>query len=474
MKISMLKECEYDLVLHESYKSAVLNEVLNAMHYSAEFSSSQNIQEIIFSTRVNRGKIKKIAHFIESDLKNFQDAYVFQKSNLPTKQPLRHNTVDVSERFAQANDMLNNQIAYLFFPSSVELTQCTIHVRADIPSDAEIRLPLFLKQTADEQILLLKPLMFVCSTIKIQKARKIKEDTITVSSDLYQQLQALSPYGIELRHLATGATLTRQFSYIESGDDLKTGEIRLNFYQRRILNLIDNQTINKAPSYFKTLYDKVSRTNVDSSRYFTKNGKRLTVNANYNHVQIAPIFYIIPAKFQIGHCLCNKFVGKCEMKLSAVRPYKIDDSRDIIRLSEDTMALLGIEETDRVIVKYKNKVCKASAMKIDTFGQMKETNILDSETDLDVIVGIPAPLRQELGICDVETEVVVARDTVFLFNKNLNIQMLSVLGLLLTVFQIGNGAYMLKAIISLSLLPFIIYISLSRERSKVKQNTKTK
>lgn len=476
MKISMLKECEYDLVLHESYQSAVLNEVLNAMHYSAEFSSSQNIQEIIFSTRVNRGKIKKIAHFIEADLKNFQDAYVFKKSNRPTKQPLRHNTVDVSKRFAQANDMLNNQIAYLFFPSSAELKQCTIHVRTDISSDAEICLPPSLRKTADKQILLLKPLMFVCPAIKVQKVRKIKEDTISVSADLYKQLQALSPYGIELRHLATGATLTRHFSYIESSDDLKSGEIRLNYYQREILNIVDDQAINKGPSYFESLRNKVSRTNIDSTGYFTydSESKRLAVTANYNRVQIVPIFYIVPAKYQIGYRLCNKFVGKCEMKLSAVRPYKIDDSRDIIRLSGDTMALLGIEETDRVIVKYKNKVCKASAMRIDTFELMKETNILDSETDLDIIVGIPAPMRHELGIGDVETEVVVARDTVFLFNKNLNIQMLSVLGLLLTVFQIGNGAYMLKAIISLSLLPFIIYISLSRERSKVKQNTKTK
>lgn len=472
MRLSILKKSECDLVLHESYKCAVLDTVLHAMHYSVEFYDSQDIEEIFFSARVNRNKAKKITCFIGSALKSFQNAYVLQKSDLPTEQPLRHNTVDVSEGFVQANGMRNNQIAYVFFPNSAEMTQCTIHVRSTISSDTEICLPRSLKQKSDGQILLLKPVMIVCPTIKNQMARKIKEDTITVNADLYKQLQMLSPYGIELRHLATGATLTRKFSYIEGSSDLKPGEIRLNYYQREILNIVDSQKSNKEPSYIETLRVKVERTSIDSTNYFISDSERLTVTANYNCIQIVPIFDIVPAKYNMLYALCNKFVGKCEMKLSAGRPYKIDDSRDIVRLSEDTMTLLGIEETDRVIIKYKNGVCKASAMRIDTFELMKETNILDSETDLDLIVGIPAPLRQKLGIGDIETEVTVARDTVFLFNKRLNIQMLSVLGLLLAVFQIGSGEYILKTIISLSLLPFIIYMSLSQERSKVKHTTK--
>ena len=162
------------------------------------------------------------------------------------------------------------------------------------------------------------------------------------------------------------------------------------------------------------------------------------------------------------------------MNLSAARPYKLDDARDIVRLSEDTMILLGIEETDRVIIKYKDQTCKACAMKIDSFELMKETNIVDSEIDIDIMVGIPAPLRSQLGIGDIETEVTIKRDTMFLFNKNLNIQMLSVLGLLLAVYQIGEGNFKLKSILCISMLPIIIYVSLSQERSKVKKYRRVK
>ena len=469
MNISFIQGQKSDIIVNTRYKQMLSVDVLNALKIPVSFSDSVKIGKMRVSEKYDKTTAKNILEFIKIKNGFFSSFHVLKKSQSISAQPLRHNVIDINEQFAVDNKIFNNQIVCILFPSNFEMLECTIHINNRISNCFEMRLPTALKEHSDDTIVLLRSKLFICNTVKSQKATYVKNDIVTISSELYEELESLEPEIIEFRHIATGATIYRNFSAIICDDALSVDQIRLNYNQREMLNIVDSQKSSQISSFFSTLCDKVLRTNGCCDNYLEATDGKFSITDTYNQIQIVPSLKNKFKKTSILRCFCNLLVGSCKMNLSAVRPYKIDDSRDIVRLSEDIMTLLGLEETDRVILKYKNNICKASAMKIDTYDLMKETNIINSHTDLDLVVGIPAPIRKELGIGDIETEVTVERDTVFLFNKNINVQMLSVLGLFLAVFQIGEGNVLKKIIICVALLPIIIYASLSQERSKVKK-----
>lgn len=458
-----------DILLHPSWESGAVNAFFNYLELSVEYNNRVPEQKMLFPKTIIGAQKAESAASIVSSILQFADRVVpLRPSSNKTKQPLRRNVIDVSPMLAEELGLFNNQMAYLAFGCTLFVAEVTVLIDPTIDERDEVRLPNDFKEhySDGKDVLFISPKKVLAKTIKRQMAVDIKKDIITIDQESFRLVNQPNVQYLRLRHIGTGATISRQMTQVEYNSNLKQESICLNYYQRESLNILDIGKAGVDNNRIKMMCDKVKRTNASYASFFNLQDKVIAPTEAYNWIQLMPGFQKVKSMPLSMH-ICNWLAGGCSMNLSAIRPYKIDDSRDVVRLSEDTMTLLGIQETDSVIIKYGNRTKKAIAMKIDSLELMAETNIITTVTDLDRVVGIPAPMRQELGLGDIETEVVVVRDTPFLVRKNLNIQTISVLGLFLAVFQIGEGHVLEKLAVCLGLLPLVLLLSLSQERSKV-------
>ena len=194
----------------------------------------------------------------------------------------------------------------------------------------------------------------------------------------------------------------------------------------------------------------------------------------YDAVQITASAFDESAHFLSGvpKAISGFVVGNSSILLKSCRPYDNDEGRDVVRLPRSAMVHLGIDESDKVILRHGKAKAKARALPIDSLERIRETNTIAREADIDPIVGIPAFMRRDLGVCDLDEAVLVERDTGYLFAKNLNAQFMPVLLFFLAVIQTGFlfgsvvlGYALLVSIIGLPLIAFIVF---SEQRAKVK------
>lgn len=170
--------------------------------------------------------------------------------------------------------------------------------------------------------------------------------------------------------------------------------------------------------------------------------------------------------------LAEFYIGSSGMYLRCVRPYNFDEDKAIVRLSEDTMTMLGIEETDKVIVRYGSSAVRVKAFRINTPEFMRQTTFFGPGDTMDDVIGIPAAVRNELGLPGIDQSAYVERDARYLFRKSLNLQFMPVVALLFTVVQtmsafdtLNMGAVLAAFLIS---LPFVVYVVLSEKRNEIK------
>ena len=164
--------------------------------------------------------------------------------------------------------------------------------------------------------------------------------------------------------------------------------------------------------------------------------------------------------------LLQIFVGSTEVHLRAVRPYPSDEDSNNIRLSKNVFKVLGIDEGDKVLVEVDDKPMSLRALVYE------ETEVIDindtyyfETIDSNFIIGIPDICRYALGI-DVNTVVKVQRDMWFLVRKNINTQIIPVLGISYTTLNIFHeDVWRIFALVIF--VPTIMYMNLSSERSKV-------
>ena len=173
----------------------------------------------------------------------------------------------------------------------------------------------------------------------------------------------------------------------------------------------------------------------------------------------------------IGRSICDFYLRANEMTLRCVRPYDLEEGKQAVRLSEDTMALLGIEEGDAVRLIYGDREQRARALAMNSENEMHQTNLLEEGASFDNLVGIPAALRTNLGMNTINTSIAVKRDTRYLFKKHLNIQMVSLLAWLFTILQtveVFGIDPIVATVVFVVLSPVILYVILSEERSRVR------
>ncbi len=160
--------------------------------------------------------------------------------------------------------------------------------------------------------------------------------------------------------------------------------------------------------------------------------------------------------------LADFYVGRASMSLLCRRPYESDEGANVVRLSASNMHLLGLTETDKVVLRYKNKAVKCRVLPIDDEHAFENTNL---PTSVNYAVGIPAHIRQKLGIFQLNTAVKVERDTVFLLKKSLNEQVVPTLLTLFSVSFIQSLNIWQKLLIAVLAIPVVVYINLSSKRN---------
>ena len=162
--------------------------------------------------------------------------------------------------------------------------------------------------------------------------------------------------------------------------------------------------------------------------------------------------------------IANRFIGRSSVMLMCRRPYKSDEGADIVRMAKASMSLLGIQEMDRVVLRYRSNSVSCPVLMIDDERCFVKENM---PNEINLSIGVPAHIRNLLGIQDVKSCVHVERDTLFLLKKNLSSQ---IIPFLLTIavgfFAIGVMPLWVALIFFVGVIaPVIAYFNFSQIRS---------
>lgn len=149
----------------------------------------------------------------------------------------------------------------------------------------------------------------------------------------------------------------------------------------------------------------------------------------------------------------ESWIGTKPFCLLATYAEPADDANAIARLSDDMMKLVGVEDNDKIVVRFgTEKVC---------------LRVLSSSRTDDSTISLPAKARAELGMDSVNDIVTAERDEGHIFARSLAIQLAAVLGTVIAVLQLSDDM-VFRIIALLLLLPPIVYAALNEERVKVR------
>ncbi len=162
------------------------------------------------------------------------------------------------------------------------------------------------------------------------------------------------------------------------------------------------------------------------------------------------------------------FIGQKDIVLRVVRPAVIDESDNVVKLSKNSMMHLGVEEFDKVKISFKDKNVTARVTEITKPSLIFSENRIKNEDELSIVVGIPAHLRNKLGLKYINDNVVIRRDIFFLFKKYLNKQLFPIFGAIvsLSVIQYIKNIWLQIGLI-IALIILFTYLSFSEVRERI-------
>jgi ATP-dependent Lon protease len=132
----------------------------------------------------------------------------------------------------------------------------------------------------------------------------------------------------------------------------------------------------------------------------------------------------------------RRLIDTKPIQLRSGRPYSTDEDSDIVRIMPTTMKILGICELDKAVIEHRGKRVVLRALEFDSFDPLLDANpLVYDEAEANVLIGIPAKYRHELGILSLNSIVTVSRDMQYLFVKNGNHQVLPIIGVVFTILQ---------------------------------------
>ena len=348
----------------------------------------------------------------------------------------------------------------------------------DIRVTETINTELSLEDASGVSLLVYKSLSF--SKIMRQKVDQIKEDNIVISEELMNEIDPHNAYKLySLYNTSTGENMIIKKKHIKFDKGLDKSTIRISNLQRTFLGfegrdyipeIVWSQLMSRCKdsedmAQILKVYDKNTHKVIKSEQVQEKDITKLINKMLGTKLMLCPIIESVAPRSDRRspiRVITDFYVGKSTILLTAKRPYEIDEGKDIVRMSKNSMNLLGISSMDTVRITYRNKTISSRVLELEEKEAFAKTNPPMSG---DVVIGIPVNLRKKLGINNVNSSVKVDRDTPFIFRKSFNEQLVPILITLFTSLLTWSVFDWRPAVISLAALPVVVYFNLSSKRN---------
>ena len=374
-------------------------------------------------------------------------------------------------------------VAVLYNDSAKEYQDVFCHIEEELKGN-QIRVTATLISNIGyekgDELFLLKYNHASFNDIKIQRIDNIKEDYVVLSKktldNIFPNFEATKYRLFVLYNTITGENLVVKKKHIIVDDSLKEGAIRLSRILRLFLGLETKdyvpylawESLNQESEEYQDIvkvYDETTHEIKKDVSYTDRDECNKTLKkATGVKLELYPVVESINKRSRrnLWRVITDFYVGKSTLSLPCKRPYEIDEGNDVIRMSKNNMALLGISNMDQVRVTYRNKTIKCRVLELEDKDSFKATNVA---TSYDLMVGMPINLRKRLGIYNIDSIVKIDRDTSFLFVKSISEQVLPLLITIAASLVVSKADAFWTAIISLVAAPIVVYLNLSSKRS---------
>lgn len=315
--------------------------------------------------------------------------------------------------------------------------------------------------------------------IYTQTVENIRENNLVISAfdrdDQEINLKNFKHY--EIYNSFSGDSLIIKASHIIIDPALPAGTVRLNRKQRIFLGLelplylSDEQwailSSELEPEQMDLIHEVYGSTDYilnDNVPYDKKQKCQKIIQSYFgNQIKMIPVLETLSKnKKGIIKKFCDFYVGKSTISLIAKRPFENDEGLDIIRMTPSNMNLLGIDEMDKVILQYENRKISCRVLALDNEDAFLKTN---RPVFTDLVVGIPIHIRKKLGIHDLSSAIKIDRDTVFIFKKSINEQVVPIILTLFSANLFSDSSIVISAVLSLISIPLVLYFNLSSKRN---------
>lgn len=322
------------------------------------------------------------------------------------------------------------------------------------------------------------------STVLVQKMENIKSDVVVIPEGVISEeiLRSFSFFEV-INNLTKDSIFVKSKNIVtEKTKNLR--EIRLNRKQRKLLSdnipsrltkeqwaqLLDTKDVTpEEKEIFKNEYSEDSngytiKESIEDMSYTANQIIKKFINVNFGEsIVLRPVIETYRYKERRGllKVLSDFYVGRSTLTLNCRRPHECDENADIVRMTEDNMRFLGIEAMDKVVLRFKNKKISCHVL---PFSEDKYTNT-NIPSVIELSVGIPAHIRDTLGVTDIQSSVKVDRDTGFIFRKSFNEQLVPILLALFSINIFDGLKRWVSLLICAGLIPVIMYVTLSPKRN---------
>ncbi|MDK2868718.1 MAG: hypothetical protein PWP51_1867 [Clostridiales bacterium] len=287
---------------------------------------------------------------------------------------------------------------------------------------------------------------------------------------------------IRVFHEMTGATIDYALSNCISGS-MEEQAFLINYYERELLCLREPMFIKK--SFWQAMPETVRE---GLASYYTEDGNYAVLQKKPTHNQWQTIRnYLREAGYYQLSFLpiqkCQKksiknwlkalymsffkwIIGTKTVQLSVIRPLPIDETAFVCRLSQSSFDMLGIEPGEKVIISYGKKQVSLRAHLLSDVTTMNKVNVALTEDRMAYVIGLPSHIRRMLRIGDLNAVIDIERDASYLFWKKSHLQILPLIGLLISIITITVETAM-RVVLFCILGIISIYVMMSEERSKI-------
>lgn len=430
--------------------------------------------------------------FAENDWRNEHSFEAIKVANTVTKTPFPLNRIEISDKTMEKFSLKENDYVNLINPMNGHLKKCVVKTRIDMDENTialtkSIKTGLGILDYENENILIQKSRKIIqTKMIVLQSVDDISANIIRVSNDIYEKLHGKDRM-FEVKNDHTGASfdIDRE-NILPSNTGANT--ISLSFLQRQLIDL--ELPILLEPNILQNLCEHIESEN-DRSHLMRIYGndkiigdmsfqekeriRGILKQAGYYSVSLYPIEEVrareetMRERFKGYWERCLRFlIDYNTARLKCIRPYASDEISNVVRLTTTMIKMLGIDNTDNVILEYRGKEIKARVLEIptDAFENMKATNTLSSMAELEYSIGIPAHIRNKLGMKFINNVCTVRRDTNYIFKKYAHLQIVPTIGIFFTVYQIVKDP-LWRGIITISALLISLYVNFMTERNKI-------